>query len=276
MRVGGLWQYAGIETRKGTITYYSLDSTNSYGEFFWAGDGIDLPGKHHTCSAQSIESSNLAEGGGARIEATSRTRPVRPAQFSVPCRRGCPGCRRYSAAATRAGERTVICLALGPEPVQATVSTQANSAPTGSVSCTSGYVSEPFLSTLNVSDPDTPLLYSWSTSGSCSIVRANTTGNFQAEAWIQRGTSSGTCTVRVQVTDYYNATRTISRSCQVWPRPCPTVQGLCSCTVNQDAHQVTRISHTGPTSEPSGYDSRPPPDGQGPWDPDRNLVLCTS
>ena len=183
--VGGLWQYAGIETKKGTITYYSLDSTNSYGEFFWAGDGIDLPGKHHTCSAQSIESSNLAEGGGARIESTSG-----PDQFG---RRSF----QYLAAAgvqdaadiplqLESGERTVICLALGPEPVQATVGTQTNTAPTGSVSCTSGYVSEPFLSTLNVSDPDTPLLYSWSTSGSCSIVRANTTGNFQAEAWIQR------------------------------------------------------------------------------------------
>ena len=263
--VGGLWQYAGIETRKGTITYYSLDSTNSYGEFFWAGDGIDLPGKHHVCSAQSIESSNLAEGGGARIESTSG-----PDQFG---RRSF----QYLAAAgvrdandiplqLQSGERTVICLALGPEPVQATVSTQTNTAPTGSVSCTSGYVSEPFLSTLNVSDPDTPLLYSWSTSGSCSIVRANTTGNFQAEAWIQRGTSSGTCTVRVQVTDYYNATRTISSSCQVRPRPCPTVQGVCSCTVNQCASGDPDPQPDPPP--PSGYDDRPPPDGQGPWDPD--------
>ena len=263
--VGGLWQYAGIETRKGTITYYSLDSTNSYGEFFWAGDGIDLPGKHHVCSAQSIESSNLAEGGGARIESTSG-----PDQF------GRRSFQYLAAAGVRdaediplqleSGERTVICLALGPEPVQATVGTQTNSAPTGSVSCTSGYVSEPFMSTLNVSDPDTPLLYSWSTSGSCSIVRANTTGNFQAEAWIQRGSSSGTCTVRVQVTDYYNATRTISSSCQVRPRPCPTVQGVCSCTT---LDCVSGSVYDATPSEPAGYDSRPPPDGQGPWDPDK-------
>ena len=263
--VSAQWQYAGIETRKGTITYYSLGATNSYGEFFWAGDGIDLPGRHHVCSAQSIESSNLAEGGGARIESTSG-----PDQF------GRRSFQYLAAAGVRdaadiplqleSGERTVICLALGPEPVQATVSTQANRAPTGSVSCTSGYVSEPFLSTLNVSDPDTPLLYSWSTSGRCSIVRANTTGNFQAEAWIQRGSSSGTCTVRVQVTDYYNATRTISSSCQVRPRPCPTVQGVCSCTVNQCASGDPDPQPDPPP--PSGYDPRPPPDGQGPWDPD--------
>ena len=263
--VSAAWQYAGIETRKGTITYYSLDSTNSYGEFFWAGDGIDLPGKHHVCSAQSIESSNLAEGGGARIESTSG-----PDQFG---RRSF----QYLAAAgvrdaqdiplqLQSGERTVICLALGPEPVQITVGTQTNTAPTGSVSCTSGYVSEPFLSTLNVSDPDTPLLYSWSTSGSCSIVRANTTGNFQAEAWIQRGTSSGTCTVRVQVTDYYNATRTISRYCQVRPRPCPTVQGVCSCTT---LDCVSGSVYDATPSEPAGYDDSPPPAGQGPWDPDK-------
>ena len=134
----------------------------------------------------------------------------------------------------------------------------------GSVSCTSGYVSEPFLSTLNVSDPDTPLLYSWSTSGSCSIVRANTTGNFQAEAWIQRGSGSGTCTVRAQVTDYYNATRTISSSCQVRTPPLATVDGVCGCAA-LSCSSGTVDDQT--PSEPSGWDSRPPPDGDGPWDP---------
>ena len=263
--VGGLWQYAGIETRKGTITYYSLGATNSYGEFFWAGDGIDLPGKHHVCSAQSIESSNLAEGGGARIESTSGPDQLGRRSFQYLAAAGVRDAEDIPLQ-LESGERTVICLALGPEPVQATVGTQTNSAPTGSVSCTSGYVSEPFLSTLNVSDPDTPLLYSWSTSGSCSIVRANTTGNFQAEAWIQRGSSSGTCTVRVRVTDYYNATRTISSSCQVRPRPCPTVQGVCSCTT---LDCVSGSVYDATPSEPAGYDDRPPPDGQGPWDPDK-------
>ena len=267
--VGGLWQYAGIETKKGTITYYSLDSTNSYGEFFWAGDGIDLPGKHHVCSAQSIESSNLAEGGGARIESTSG-----PDQF------GRRSFQYLAAAGVRdaediplqleSGERTVICLALGPEPVQATVGTQTNTAPGGSISCTSGMSGEPFLSTLNVSDPDTPLLYRWSTSGPCSIVRANTTGNFQAEAWIQRGPGAGTCTVRAQVTDYYNATRTISRSCQVTSIQPATVDGVCSCsTLACSSGSVQDIT----PPEPNGYDDRPPPDGQGPWDPDKEW-LC--
>ena len=256
--VGGLWQYAGIETRKGTITYYSLDSTNSYGEFFWAGDGIDLPGKHHVCSAQSIESSNLAEGGGARIESTSG-----PDQFG---RRSF----QYLAAAgvrdandiplqLQSGERTVICLALGPEPVQATVGTQTNTAPTGSVSCTSGMAGEPFLSYLNVSDVDDPLLYSWSTSGRCSIIHAN-----ESQAWIQRANGSGTCTVRVLVTDYYNASRTISSSCQVTSPPPATVDGVCGCAA-LSCSSGTVDDQT--PSEPPGWDSRPPPDGDGPWDP---------
>ena len=268
--VGGLWQYAGIETHKGTITYYSLDSTNSYGEFFWAGDGIDLPGKHHVCSAQSIESSNLAEGGGARIESTSGPDQFGQRSFQYLAAAGVRDANEIPLQ-LQSGERTVICLALGPEPVQATVGTQTNSAPTGSVSCTSGMTGEPFLSTLNVSDPDTPLLYRWSTSGPCSIVRANTTGNFQAEAWIQRGPGSGTCTVRAQVTDYYNATRTISSSCTVRTRACPTEQGLCSCT---GCTSGTDIDTTPP--EPPGYDDRPPPDGQGPWDPTETWVCRAS
>ena len=219
--VGGLWQYAGIETRKGTITYYSLDSTNSYGEFFWAGDGIDLPGRHHTCSAQSIESSNLAEGGGARIEATSG-----PDQFG---RRSF----QYLAAAgvqdatdiplqLQSGERTVICLALGPEPVQATVSTATNTAPSGSVSCTSGMAGEPFLSYLNVSDVDdaavVPLVH-------VRQVLASSTPTCPRHG-SSAPTAAGTCTVRVLVTDYYNASRTISSSCQVTSPPPATVDGV--------------------------------------------------
>ena len=249
--VGGLWQYAGIETRKGTITYYSLDSTNSYGEFFWAGDGIDLPGKHHVCSAQSIESSNLAEGGGARIESTSGPDQFGRRSFQYLAAAGVRDAEEIPLQLQN-GERTVICLALGPEDVQATVSTQTNTAPTGSVSCTSGMAGEPFLSTLNVSDPDTPLLYRWSTSGPCSIVRANTTGNFRAEAWIQRGPGAGTCTVRAQVTDYYNASTTISRSCQVTSPQPATVDGVCSCSTlacssGSDPQDIT-------PPEPSGYE----------------------
>ena len=263
--VGGLWQYAGIETKKGTITYYSLASTNSYGEFFWAGDGIDIPGRHHICSAQSIEGTTRALGGGAVIEATSGPDSLGRSSFQYLAAAGVEDAESIPLR-LQSGERTVICLALGPEPVQPTVSTQTNTAPTGSVSCTDGYVSEPFLSSLYVSDPDTPLLYTWSTSGRCSIVRANSTGDFSAEAWIQRSSSSGTCTVRVQVTDYYNATRTITSSCQVRPRPCPTVQGVCSCSVGQCVSGSRYLIPDPPP--PPGYDSRPPPDGQGPWDPD--------
>ena len=263
--VSAQWQYAGIETRKGTITYYSLDSTNSYGEFFWAGDGIDLPGKHHTCSAQSIESSNLAEGGGARIESTSG-----PDQFG---RRSF----QYLAAAgvqdandiplqLESGERTVICLALGPEPVQSTVATQTNTAPTGSVSCTSGMAGEPFLSTLWASDPDDPLLYQWSTSGRCSIIHANET-----QAWVQRATSAGTCTVRVRLTDFYNASRTISSSCQVRRPQQGTVQGVCGSSANSC---VSGDLDTDP-EEPDPPDPPDPlPPGWTPPDPPPERWWC--
>ena len=257
--VSGLWQYAGIETKKGTITYYSLDATNSYGEFHWAGSGINLPGRHHVCSAQSIESSNLAEGGGARVEATSGQDQFGRRSFQYLAHAGVEDDTDIPLQ-LQSGERTVICIALGPEPVQATVSTITNTAPTGSVSCTRGYVGEPFLATLSVYDPDTPLLYQWTASGRCSILHANET-----QAWVQRATSSGTCTMRVRVTDYYNAARMITSSCQVDPRPCPTVDGVCSCTTLDCASGT--VDDVTDYSEPSGWDSRPPPDGDGPWDP---------
>ena len=257
--VSGQWQYAGIETKKGTITYYSLDATNSYGEFHWAGAGINLPGRHHICSAQSIESSSLAEGGGARVEATSGPDQLGRRSFQYLAHAGVEDDTDLPLI-LKSGERTVICIALGPEPVQPTVSTATNTAPSGSVFCTRGNVGEPFLSTLSVYDPDTPLRYQWSTSGRCSILHANET-----QAWIQRSTSSGTCTVRVRVTDYYNAGRTISSSCQVDPLPCRTVDGVCSCTTLRcTSGSVDDVT----PSEPPGYDSRPPPDGSGPWDPD--------
>ena len=252
--VGGLWQYAGIETRKGTITYYSLDSTNSYGEFFWAGDGIDLPGKHHVCSAQSIESSNLAEGGGARIESTSG-----PDQF------GRRSFQYLAAAGVRdaediplqleSGERTVICLALGPEPVQATVGTQSNSAPTGSVTCTAGIVGQPFVSNLSVSDPDTPLLIQWSATGACS-----TMGTTETQAGISRN-SVGTCTIRVTVTDYYNASRTITNSCPVRPVPQRSREGVCGCSANSCSSGIL-------DTDPEEPDPPDPPDPLPPgWTP---------
>ena len=224
--VSAQWQYAGIETRKGTITYYSLDATNGYGEFHWAGDGIDIPGYHHLCSTQSIESSNQAEGGGARVEVNSGQDSFGRHQWQYLAHQGVQDADDIPLV-LQSGERTVICMSLGPEPVQPTVSTRTNTAPTGSVTCTTGFVGEPFLSTLSVSDPDTPLIYQWSTSGACSVLHATET-----QAWIQRSTSSGTCTVRVRVTDYYNASRTISSSCQVRPRPCPTVQGVCGSSAN--------------------------------------------
>ena len=257
--VSGQWQYAGIETRKGTITYYSLDATNGYGEFHWAGDGIDIPGYHHLCSTQSIESSNQAEGGGARVEVNSGQDSFGRHQWQYLAHQGVQDADDIPLV-LQSGERTVICMSLGPEPVQPTVSTRTNTAPTGSVSCTTGFVGEPFLSTLSVSDPDTPLIYQWSTSGRCSVLHATET-----QAWIQRSTISGTCTVRVRVTDYYNASRTISSSCQVRSVSPATVEGVCSCSAGSctsgSAYDVT-------PSEPSGYDSRPPPDGSGPWDPD--------
>ena len=253
--VGGLWQYAGIETKKGTITYYSLDSTNSYGEFFWAGDGIDLPGKHHTCSAQSIESSNLAEGGGARIESTSGPDQFGRRSFQYLAAAGVRDAENIPLQLQN-GERTVICLALGPEPVQATVSTQANSAPTGSVSCTTGYVGIPFASTASVSDPDTPITYRWSATGACSLL-----GVTRNRASIARNTA-GWCTVNVTVTDFYNASRTISNTCRVRPRNPPILHGECSCTTNQCASGVLDLDPPEPPQPPT-WD----PVVDGPWDP---------
>ena len=253
--VSAAWQYAGIETRKGTITYYSLDSTNSYGEFFWAGDGIDLPGKHHTCSAQSIESSNLAEGGGARIESTSGADQFGRRSFQYLAAAGVRDAADIPLQ-LESGERTVICLALGPEPVQATVSTQANSAPTGSVSCTTGYVGIPFASTASVSDPDTPITYRWSATGACSLL-----GVTRNRASIARNTA-GWCTVNVTVTDFYNASRTISNTCRVRPRNPPILHGECSCTTNQCASGVLDLDPPEPPQPPT-WD----PVVDGPWDP---------
>ena len=258
--VSAQWQYAGIETRKGTITYYSLDATSGYGEFHWAGDGIDIPGYHHQCSAQSIELSNQAEGGGARVEVNSGQDSFGRHQWQYLAHQGVEDADDIPLV-LQSGERTVICLSLGPEPVQPTVSTLTNTAPTGSVSCTAGMGGEPFLSTLSVSDPDTPLIYRWSASGACSVLHATET-----QAWIQRRPGSGTCTVRVRVTDYYNASRMISSSCQVTAPACPTVDGVCSCTtLDCESGSVDDVTDY---SEPSGWDSRPPPDGDGPWDPD--------
>ena len=233
-----------------------MDATSGYGEFHWSGDGIDIPGFHHQCSAQSIESSSQAEGGGARIEVNSAQDSFGRHQWQYLAHEGVQDADDIPLV-LQSGERTVICLSLGPEPVQPTVSTRTNTAPTGSVSCTTGRVGEPFLSTLSVSDPDTPLIYQWSASGACSVLHATET-----QAWIQRRTSSGTCTVRVRVTDYYNASRTISSSCQVRSVSPATVEGVCSCSAgvcaSGSAYDVT-------PPVPLGYDSRPPPLGSGPW-----------
>ena len=264
--VSAQWQYAGIETRKGTITYYSLDATNGYGEFYWAGDGIDIPGYHHQCSAQSIESSNQAEGGGARIEVNSAQDSFGRHQWQYLAHQGVEDADDIPLV-LQSGERTVICLSLGPEPVQPTVSTRTNTAPTGSVSCTTGYVLEPFNTTASVSDPDTPITYQWSATGACSLMGA--TGNL---ASIARNTA-GTCTVRVRVTDYYNASRTITNSCQVRPIPCASEEGVCSCSTGICASGGYQDDTP---SEPSGYDSRPPPDGSGPWDPDEQWFCLGS
>ena len=264
--VSAQWQYAGIETRKGTITYYSLDATSGYGEFVWAGDGINIPGFHHQCSAQSIESSSQAEGGGARIEVTSGQDTFGRHQWQYLAHQGVEDADDIPLI-LQSGERTVICLSLGPEPVQPTVSTRTNSAPTGSVTCTTGYVGEPFNTTASVSDPDTPITYRWSATGACSLLGA--TGN---RASIARN-NTGTCTVRVRVTDYYNASRTISDSCPVRPIPCASEEGVCSCSTGICASGGYQDDTP---SEPSGYDSRPPPDGSGPWDPDEQWFCLGS
>ena len=44
------------------------------------------------------------------------------------------------------------------------------------------------------------------------------------------------------------------------------MQGVCSCTT---LDCVSGSVYDDTPSEPAGYDSRPPPDGQGPWDPDK-------
>ena len=253
--VSAQWQYAGIETRKGTITYYSLDATNGYGEFHWAGDGIDIPGYHHLCSTQSIESSNQAEGGGARVEVNSGQDSFGRHQWQYLAHQGVQDADDIPLV-LQSGERTVICMSLGPEPVQPTVSTRTNTAPTGSVTCTTGYVGEPFNTTASVSDPDTPITYQWSATGACSLLGA--TGN---RASIARN-NTGTCTVRVTVTDYYNASRTISDSCQVRPIPPPPVDGVCSCTVNDCTSGDPNPDPDEP-DPPSGHD----PLVDGPWDP---------
>ena len=254
--VSAQWQYAGIETRKGTITYYSLDATRGYGEFHWAGDGINIPGYHHQCSAQSIESSNQAEGGGARVEVNSGQDSFGRHQWQYLAHAGVEDADDIPLV-LQSGERTVICLSLGPEPVQPTVSTPTNTAPTGSISgCRTGYVGEPFVVTAAVSDPDDPIIYQWSTSGACSLA-----GAVENVASIQRN-SSGFCTVRVRVTDYYNASRTISSSCQVRAIPPPEVQGVCSCTVN-DCESGSYDSDPPEPAQPSTWD----PVVDGPWDP---------
>ena len=258
--VGGRWQYAGIDTKKASITYYDLGAANGYGEFHWAGNGIGIPGKHHLCSAQSIEGTTLARGGGARVETTSGPDSFGRRSFQYIAHQGVEDSETIPLV-LQSGERNVLCMTFGPEPTQGAVSTAQNTAPTGSVSCTDGYVGSQFNSYLSVSDPDDPLLYQWSASGRCSILHANET-----YARIQRSGSRGTCTIRVRVTDYYNASRTISRSCQVWRIRPPTVDGVCGCSALSCTSGI--VDDVTP-SEPSGYDSRPPPDGQGPWDPDK-------
>ena len=222
--VGGRWQYAGIDTKKASITYYDLRAANGYGEFHWAGNGIGIPGKHHLCSAQSIEGTTLARGGGARVETASGADSFGRRSFQYIAHQGVEDSETIPLV-LQSGERNVSCITFGPEPTQGTVTTVQNTAPTGSVSCTDGYVGEQFNAYLSVSDPDDPLLYQWSASGRCSILHSNET-----YARIQRSGSSGTCTIRVRVTDYYNASRTISDSCQVRPIPQPTVDGVCGCS----------------------------------------------
>ena len=256
--VSAQWQYAGIDTRKGTLTYYSLGATNSYGEFFWAGDGVDIPGRHHTCSAQSIESSNLAEGGGARVESTSGADSLGRRSFQYLASGGVEDSESIPLRLLP-GERSVICLALGPEPVQATVSTVTNTAPSGSVSCAGGMTGEPFRSRLSTSDRDDPLLYRWSASGACSLVHANETS-----AWIQRSTSSGTCRVEVEVTDYYNMTGTVRNSCRVEAPGCATVSGACGSGLGRCSSGTRdNFDNPGPEPAPPSWD----PDVDGPWTP---------
>ena len=257
--VGGRWQYAGIDTKKASITYYDLGAANGYGEFHWAGNGIGIPGKHHLCSSQSIEGTTLARGGGARVETASGPDSFGRRSFQYIAHQGVEDSETIPLV-LQSGERNVLCMTFGPEPTQGTVSTAQNTAPVGSVSCTDGYVGSQFNSYLSVSDPDDPLLYQWSASGRCSILHANET-----YARIQRSGSRGTCTIRVRVTDYYNASRTISRSCQVRPIPQPTVDGVCSCTTNQCTSGIRDLDPEEPDPPdppdplPPGWTPPPPP-----------------
>ena len=257
--VSAQWQYAGAGTPKGSITYYDLAAANGYGEFHWAGGGIGIPGKHSFCSTQSIESSSTALGGGALVESTSGPDSFGRRSFQYIAHGGVLDPDTIPIQ-LQSGERNVICLTLGPEPVQSPVSTVRNTAPSGSVSCTSGLNGVAFVASLSVSDPDTPLLYQWSASGACSL-----SGITETQALVRRN-RAGTCSLSVQITDYYNASRTISSSCQVTDPQDPTVDGVCSCStlqcVSGDVYDVT-------PSQPSGWDPRPPPLGDGPWDPDK-------
>ena len=257
--VSAQWQYAGIDTPKGSITYYDLVAANGYGEFHWAGGGIAIPGRHSFCSTQSIESSSSALGGGALVEVTGSPDSFGRRSFRYIAHGGVLDPDTIPIQ-LQSGERNVICVTLGPEPTETAVTTPTNTAPTGSVSCTDGLNGVAFVSNLSVSDPDTPLLYQWSASGACSL-----SGITETQALVRRN-RAGTCTLRVRVTDYYNASRTITSSCQVRDPQDPTVDGVCSCSTLQcesgDVYDVT-------PPEPSGYDSRPPPDGSGPWDPDK-------
>ena len=141
--VGGRWQYAGIDTKKASITYYDLGAANGYGEFHWAGNGIGIPGKHHLCSAQSIEGTTLARGGGARVETASGPDSFGRRSFQYIAHQGVEDSETIPLV-LQSGERNVLCMTFGPEPTQGAVSTAQNTAPTGSVSCTSGYVGSQF------------------------------------------------------------------------------------------------------------------------------------
>ena len=275
--VGGRWQYAGIDTKKASITYYDLRAANGYGEFHWAGNGIGIPGKHHLCSSQSIEGTTLARGGGARVETASGPDSVGRRSFQYIAHQGVEDSETIPLV-LQSGERNVLCMTFGPEPTQGTVSTVQNTAPVGSVSCTDGYVGSQFDSYLSVSDPDDPLLYQWTASGRCSILHANET-----YARIQRSGSPGTCTIRVRVTDYYNAARTISDSCQVRPIPQPTVDGVCSCTTNQctsgnrDLDPDEPDPPDPPDPLPPGWTPPPPPPERWTCEGRRggSTIICT-
>lgn len=242
--VSAQWQYAGIDTQKGSITYYDLVAADGYGEFHWAGGGIGIPGRHSFCSTQSIESNGSALGGGALVEVTSGPDSFGRRSFQYIAHGGVLDPDTIPIQ-LQSGERNLICLTLGPEPTQPSVSTIRNTAPSGSVSCTDGLNGVAFVANLSVSDPDTPLLYQWSAPGACSL-----SGITETQALVRRNTT-GTFTLRVRVTDYYIASRTITSSCQVQPVSQSTVDGVCGCT-SGSVYDIT-------PSQPSGWDPRPPP-----------------